>query len=233
MTLRNTVTGSCLALWPASQPSPESVVVPDRSGNRLLALHLGAPGVTVERCPTADHGRHFLRVDAVDVSLPSDRARRLAAGELDAITATGRLLNAAAMLGTMQEALDRTVEHVTTRTQFGSPIGANQAVAHRCADMLALVEQTRSLVYAAAAGDAAEPELSLLAHILCFSHAVEVLTSALHLHGAAGLVASSELPRGLRRCEVSRQLWGTPADNMRTAVAAMVTADPSKEDNHG
>ena len=50
------------------------------------------------------------------------------------------------------------VEYAKEREQFGRPIGAYQAVSHRCAEMLWDVEEARSLTYYAAWAADAEPE---------------------------------------------------------------------------
>jgi alkylation response protein AidB-like acyl-CoA dehydrogenase len=92
------------------------------------------------------------RVETLDPTL------RLAAGAGDAPDA--ELLDVAAALvsalhvGTMQRALDMTVAYSKERHQFGRPIGSFQALKHRMADMLVLVEASRSASWAATAAAA-------------------------------------------------------------------------------
>jgi hypothetical protein len=57
-----------------------------------------------------------------------------------------------AELGGAQRPLDLTVAYAGTRLQFGRPIGSFQAVKHRCADMLVLLEHARSTACHAALG---------------------------------------------------------------------------------
>src|SRR5262249_35482350 len=99
----------------------------------------------------------------------TDPAQRVADVEIDAeplATArveiesalTAPLVAAAAdLVGVASAALHRAVEHAKTRRQFGTPIGAFQAIKHALADNYVGVERARSLTYAAAArlGDAA------------------------------------------------------------------------------
>ncbi len=56
----------------------------------------------------------------------------------------------ALLLGGSRRALELAVDHAKNREQFGKPIGAFQAVKHRCADMLVDLEGMRSVVYWAA-----------------------------------------------------------------------------------
>ncbi|RMH76678.1 MAG: acyl-CoA dehydrogenase [Actinomyces sp.] len=60
-----------------------------------------------------------------------------------------RLLTAALELGVAVGATELAVAYARERHQFGRPIGAFQAVKHRCADMATRVEVLRAAVYAA------------------------------------------------------------------------------------
>src|SRR5213079_2397894 len=57
---------------------------------------------------------------------------------------------AAELVGVGQRAMEMAVEYAKDRKQFDRPIGAYQAVSHRCAQMLLEVEGARSLTYGAA-----------------------------------------------------------------------------------
>ena len=51
--------------------------------------------------------------------------------------------------GAAREALARTVDYLSTRVQFGVPIGSFQALQHRCADLAVAVESARATARAA------------------------------------------------------------------------------------
>ncbi|MGW5848620.1 acyl-CoA dehydrogenase family protein [Streptomyces sp. NPDC055254] len=141
-----------------------------------------------------------------------------------------RLLTAAQCLGVGEALLDRTVEYVKQRTQFGTPIGGFQAVKHRLADTLLGLEFARPLVRAAALtlepGDVAAAKLT--AGRSCYRAAM----SALQLHGAVGYTEELDLSLWLRKARPLRDAWGTPsacrADVLR-ACDAGVTAGRGRD----
>ncbi|SVB03823.1 uncharacterized protein METZ01_LOCUS156677 [marine metagenome] len=62
----------------------------------------------------------------------------------------GTMLKCAEMLGGAEIILDKTIEHLQERVQFGRPIGTFQALQHHCANMAIDVEGCRYLTYQAA-----------------------------------------------------------------------------------
>ena len=120
----------------------------DRAG---IALFL-VPAAAVERrgYPTADGYR------AAEVRLDGVRLGADALIAEDALTivedvhARGIVAVCAEALGAMQVAADMTLDYLKTRKQFGVVIGKFQALAHRMADVLTEIEQTRSIVINAA-----------------------------------------------------------------------------------
>lgn len=89
-------------------------------------------------------------------------------------------------IGAMQAALDLTLAHVTSRVQFGRPIGSFQALQHRLAECSAAIMAARWLAYRAASEDAAHGfvgEAAIVAH-----EAVRrVIYETTQFHGATGL----------------------------------------------
>jgi len=64
--------------------------------------------------------------------------------QLDALSTAFGVIE---MAGMMQRILEMTTEHVTTRQQFGQPIGKFQAARHRAADILVQLDTTRWAAY--------------------------------------------------------------------------------------
>ena len=67
-----------------------------------------------------------------------------------AILDEGRIAIAALAVGTIQACLDASVTYAKEREAFGKPIGANQAVAFKCADLAVMCDNARLLTYRAA-----------------------------------------------------------------------------------
>ena len=70
---------------------------------------------------------------------------------------------AAELVGICQRAMEMSVEYAKDRKQFDRPIGAYQAVSHRCAQMLLEVESSRSAAYYGGWTADFEPESAALA----------------------------------------------------------------------
>ena len=81
------------------------------------------------------------------VRVPDGAGERLGAGSGAVLRSWWRLALAVECLGTLQGALDVTVEYVKRRRQFGRAIGSFQAIQHRLAQCAVLVEATRWLCY--------------------------------------------------------------------------------------
>ena len=79
-------------------------------------------------------------------------------GDVEAAADRSVVALAAELTGVAQRAMEMAVDYAKERQQFDRPIGAYQAVSHRCAGMLYDVEEARSLTYYAAWCADAEPE---------------------------------------------------------------------------
>jgi alkylation response protein AidB-like acyl-CoA dehydrogenase len=190
---------------------PGSLIVAEVQG-RYAALHADAAGVNAAPANGLDPTRPVSAVefDDADVALlgggPAVRARAAIDSAL-----------AAECTGVAQRALDMAVAYSKERRQFGMQIGAFQAVAHRCAEMLRDVEGARSVAYGAAwACDASDAAGATLAAQIAKAHAVDaavrVCESAIQIHGGIGFTWESDLHLLLRRAQANAQIWGTTAD---------------------
>ena len=134
---------------------------------------------------------------------------------------------AAEICGAMQSALAVTIEHVTQRQQFGRPIGSNQAVQHRLAEVAVLVEATRWLVYQAASrGDPGDAAL-----VAAYAQdAVSKVSYDLHqFSGAMGLTLEHSLHLWTYRLRALVSEMGGPAAQY-DAAASLVWGEPGLTD---
>ena len=132
----------------------------------------------------------------------------LGAGAADRI----RSALAAELVGVCQRALDMTLDYVKDRKQFGVPVGAFQAVSHRCAQMLKDTESGRSAAYFAAwAADADPerlPEAAALAAAAAADGGREVTASAIQAHGGIGFTWEADVHWLYKRAQLDAALLG-------------------------
>jgi alkylation response protein AidB-like acyl-CoA dehydrogenase len=132
---------------------------------------------------------------------------------------------AAELAGIAQKALEMGVEYAKERKQFGRPIGAYQAVSHRCAQMLLETEGARSAAYYAAWATENEPETAPLAASMAKAYASDAGTrvtgASLQVHGGIGFTWEHDLHLFLKRASADAVMFGD-ARWHREQVARMV-----------
>uniref|UniRef100_A0AAU3H3T1 Acyl-CoA/acyl-ACP dehydrogenase n=1 Tax=Streptomyces sp. NBC_01401 TaxID=2903854 RepID=A0AAU3H3T1_9ACTN len=161
--------------------------------------------------PSADPGRRLSRPSGGTVLARGPAVTAAAAYAAD----VAALVTAAQALGVGRALLERTVEYVTGRTQFGVPIGSFQAVKHRLADTLVALEFAEPLVHGAAlalaAGDEGAGRDIAAAKVTAGEAAYGAARTALQLHGAVGYTDELDLSLWIRKARPLREAWGTPA----------------------
>jgi alkylation response protein AidB-like acyl-CoA dehydrogenase len=191
---------------------------PDGQLRAFLAGPDDAAGVVRSPRPGLDGARRLSRVEFGDVPV-----RPLGPAALDRLLAVAAVCLAAEQLGGAERCLELAVEHARARTQFGRPIGSFQAVKHRCADSLMVLEAARwSALYALWAVGEGSPEASALASMAKASSSeafVRVAASTIQVLGGIGFTWEHPAHRYYRRAVVSRELFGRP-DGHRARVAA-------------
>ncbi|MDN4174862.1 acyl-CoA dehydrogenase family protein [Nocardioides sp. SOB77] len=157
-----------------------------------------------------------------------DQTLRLASIEVDTAAATrigdgaaaveraalvGAVGVAALQAGTAARALEMTVDYSKERVQFGRPIGSFQALKHRMADMLVLLEMSRSASWAASyAVSSHAPDAARLAHVAkayCSEALASVAAETVQLHGGIAITWEHDAHLVLKRAHALGQLFGT------------------------
>ncbi|HEY7232189.1 MAG TPA: acyl-CoA dehydrogenase family protein [Pseudolabrys sp.] len=125
----------------------------------------------------------------------------------------GRLNIGACSIGGAQFCLDRTIDYMKERRQFGSRLADFQALQFRVADFATELDAARLLLHRAAiavgAGEPAATRLAAQAKRLATDTGFEVVNGCLQLHGGYGYLRDHPIERVLRDVRVHQILEGT------------------------
>jgi alkylation response protein AidB-like acyl-CoA dehydrogenase len=187
----------------------------DRSGLSLFAVAADAGGLERTAINGMDGQRTaFMRFDGVEVGADA------LVGELDAALPhlewaidRGAAAACAEGLGEQQELVDRTVDYLKQREQFGTKIGAFQALQHRAVEMFAELELCRgTMLLAAIKADASDDEERQAdisaAKVQLGDGGWFIQKNALQLHGGIGITDEQDVGLFFKRLEVLRALFG-------------------------
>ncbi|MFH8898463.1 acyl-CoA dehydrogenase family protein [Streptomyces coeruleorubidus] len=151
-------------------------------------------------------------------------AELLGHGGDDVLAALARLGDTAAAclaaeaVGAAGRVLERTVEYVGQREQFGRPIGSFQAVKHRLADVYVQVQAARSAAYYAAWATAQGERVGGLA----LAQALQALRGAgaegIQSHGGIGVTWEHDVHLYFKRAAGDELLFG-PVHRLRAHAA--------------
>ncbi len=199
--------------------------VPDAPGAELLvgvalldgrpvgvAVSGNAPGVAVQAVPAYDSTRSLAHVSFAD-----SPAMILDAPEEALADAwfLAQALIAAESLGSVETALEVSVEYAKERHTFGRPIGSYQAIKHALTEVLRQLENGRSLLYYAGWARGGSPQEFPLAASAARSVAGRALDHAartmISVHGGTGATWEHDAPLYFRRAQLSRRLLGGTA----------------------
>jgi Acyl-CoA dehydrogenase, C-terminal domain len=121
------------------------------------------------------------------------------------------------LVGAGQRALDGAVAHVSTRKQFGQPIGALQVVRHRLAMVHVGLEAARAILAAPVPDEVA----AMAAKVAAGRAALDAAAAAQQLSGAMGFTAEHGLHANVRRVLLLDALFGS-ADDLEIEIGALL-----------
>jgi alkylation response protein AidB-like acyl-CoA dehydrogenase len=126
------------------------------------------------------------------------------------------LLVAAQLLGIIEAALALAVDYAKLRRQFGQPIGAFQAIKHRCADIKVKARVLSALVLMAALSSASGREEATVqiasARLLAARYARDAAAAGIQIHGGMGFTAECDAHLFLLRTHLLENLGATAAE---------------------
>jgi alkylation response protein AidB-like acyl-CoA dehydrogenase len=191
---------------------------PGARGISCLAVENGTPGLTFgppekklgwKSQPTAMVMFENCRVPAENLVGSEGDGFRIAMAALDG----GRLNIAACSIGGAQFCLDRTIEYMRERRQFGSRLADFQALRFRIADYATELAAARLMVrHAAGAVDRRSDDakrLAAMAKRFATDAGFEIVNGCLQLHGGYGYLRDFPIERVLRDVRVHQILEGT------------------------
>ncbi len=215
----------------------EKVLVPDAAAADLLLIatddghrHIvdrSADGVTVSAEPSIDLTRRLYTVKLDGVRVPAADTLPAEGREYQQVFLRICVALAAESTGVAQRTMEMAVSYAKDRQQFGRPIGAYQAVSHRCAQMLLETENSRSAVYGAAWAADSDPERLPLAASMAKAYSSDtgwrVPDASIQVHGGIGFTWEHDLHFFLKRGRANAAMFGTAAWH-REQVADMTLA---------
>ncbi len=193
----------------------------DPDGIGLFLVDANANGVARRSYPMRDGTRAAeislsgVEVDADDLLGEPGRALPV----IERVVEAGIAAVTAEAVGAMEAMHVLTLEYLKTRQQFGKPIGQNQALQHRSAEMLIALEQGRSMAMLAAMmvdeADAHERAHNIsMAKVGVGQSARFVSQNAIQLHGGIGMTEEYAVGHYFRRCMVIEHLFGDTAHHL-------------------
>jgi alkylation response protein AidB-like acyl-CoA dehydrogenase len=181
------------------------------TGGRRFIVDREAEGVSITPTPTIDATRKQYAVKLNGVKVGDDALF----GSPEALMpARARAYTALAgeLTGVAQRTMEMAVQYAKERKQFDRPIGAYQAVSHRCAQMLLETEGARSAAYYAAWAADNEPETAPLAASMAKAYASDAGTrvtgASLQVHGGIGFTWEHDLHMWLKRASSDAVMFG-------------------------
>jgi len=177
-----------------------------------------ATGVKRAWLPTMDQTRRLASVELDDVLVPTDslvgdegQGWELCERVLD----LARIALAAEQVGAAEKCLEMSVEYAKVRHQFGRPIGSFQAIKHKCADMLMMVESARSAAFYASAlagqGEIELGEAASGAKAFCSETFFHCAAENIQIHGGIGFTWEHPAHLYFKRAKATEALFGDPS----------------------
>jgi butyryl-CoA dehydrogenase len=139
----------------------------------------------------------------------------------------GRNGIAAQAVGIAQGALDASVNYAKERKQFGKPIGVNQGIGFKLADMATKVEAARLLTYQAAWRESEGlpyGKESAMSKLFAGDIAMEVTTDAVQVFGGYGYTKEYPVERYMRDAKITQIYEGTQ-EIQRLVISKMLLKD--------
>lgn len=147
----------------------------------------------------------------------------------------GRIGIASQALGIAQGAYENAVEYAKERVQFGKPVGFQQSISFKLADMATKLRCARFLIYSAAELKENHDSYAMeaaMAKMYASDIALEVTNDALQIYGGSGFMKGMDVERAYRDAKITTIYEGTN-EIQRVVIASYIMGKPPKESASG
>lgn len=150
--------------------------------------------------------------------------------DLNEVLDSGRMVAAAELLGVSSACLDRTLEYMRTRVQFGKPIGSFQALQHRAVDLYVHKELSVSSLmdtlskWPSASKGSARGSLASRAKARCSHAALEIMRESIQMHGAIAWTDECDIGLYVKRALLLSAWLGNATANRRRYLRLFQTS---------
>jgi len=144
----------------------------------------------------------------------------------------GRIGIASQALGIAQGAYENALEYARERIQFGKPVGFQQAISFKLADMATKLRCARMLVYSAAELKEHHESYAMeaaMAKMYASDIALEVTNDAMQIYGGAGFMKGMDVERAYRDAKITTIYEGTN-EIQRVVIASHILGKPPKSE---
>lgn len=195
----------------------DKIIVSAKTANgvSLFLVDANAEGLTRQRITMMDSR------NVANITLENVKASEMLGEEGAAMPIIEKVLDiariglSAEMLGSLQEAFDRTVAYIKERKQFGLTIGSFQALQHRAAHLYCEIELCKSIVLKALqALDADADNIPAMASMVKakVGETLKLATNeGIQMYGGIGMTDDEEIGFFLKRARVAQQTFGDAA----------------------
>ncbi|MEG1432566.1 acyl-CoA dehydrogenase family protein [Eubacterium sp.] len=143
----------------------------------------------------------------------------------------GRIGIASQALGIAQGAYEHALEYAKEREQFGKPIGAQQVISFKLADMATKLRCARFLIYSAAELKEAHESYGMeaaMAKQYASDVCLEIVNDALQIFGGTGYLKGMEVERAYRDAKITTIYEGTN-EIQRVVIASHLLGKITKD----
>ena len=217
----------------------EHLIVFSRSADDVVAsvIRRDHPGVTATALPLLDQTRRLFEVAFDRVGVAKSDVIGGGVELLEYAVEVGAVVMALDSFGLAQVVVEQTAEYAKHRMQFGRSIGSFQAIKHRMADGVLLVETSRvasdhaaELVSLEAVCTRAQRGISVsTAKAYVCDAAVKICGDSVQIHGGIGFTWEHDAHLFLKRAMLNQSLFGSSSWHRRRVADFVVPPVVSRQ----